>query len=91
MTEIERDLDTAPQFPQRIGERCRFSGIDFEDAQKIIAECCEVELTEDLQRSFWTRTDGNIRLLLTELAQAEETAWGKGLDSLGVEDLEAAR
>ena len=88
MTEIEAELEAIPQFPQRIGQHVHFQGIDFEDAQKIAKERCEIDLTEDIQRHVWQRTNGNVRLLVNELASLEELAAEKGLEALGLDDLE---
>ena len=89
MGSIERTLSDIPQFPQRIGQRVQFGPLDFEDARKVAAGITDIRMTDDLVRKLWERSNGTIRLFVTELANAERQALRDGLEEIGLTDMGA--
>jgi len=83
MGSIEKTLADIPQFPQRIGQRVRFKPLDMEDARSVANALCEVKITDELLKALWKRAGGVIRLLVTELAEAEAFARREGVESVG--------
>lgn len=90
MGTIEKTLSDIPQFPQRIGQRVRFTPLDLEDARRVAVALCEVSVTDDLLKKIFKRSGGVVRLLVTELAQIEARAKRDGIDSIGIADLEGS-
>lgn len=91
MGSVERSLSDLPQFPQRIGRRVRFEAVDLEDAHAVAQSLTDIKLTDDLVKTLWKRSGGIIRLLVTEIAGAEEVAVRSGLESIGLDDMDGAR
>lgn len=80
MENIARDIRSHERIARRITKWVEFKGLDLEDASKVAAETCEVELSPCLVDYVHRETLGNIGRMIIALDKIETHAKAHGID-----------
>jgi hypothetical protein len=78
MEGVERKLVHRLQLARRITQWVKFKPLDTEDARRLVAAVCEVEIADDLVEKVHQKTNGSIGLMTPVLARIEAYAKQQG-------------
>lgn len=78
--------DRLAQIKRRVGYWKEFSPLDWEDAQLVCRELCEVTVKEDLLENVYTRTGGRIGAFTVGLTKVEEYAKSNRMSEIALKD-----